>query len=385
MRVPYHQPYLTGNELHWLQAALEEGAVAGDGPYTKKVQNFLAETYQFKHIYMTTSGTHALELAMLLLDLTPEDEVIMPSFTFPSTANAVLLRGARPVFAEIEADTLDLDPVKLSSKITSRTKAIIPVHYGGIGCRMAAIGELAAKYRLTVVEDAAQGVHASYRGRYLGSWGDIGCLSFHGTKNFIAGEGGAIILNTTDHDKLARVELMLHKGTNRRQFLQGQVDKYCWMELGSSYTPSDLLMAVLYAQLMEVTEITKRRKAHHHFYTAGLQKYADDGLIRITTIPVDCTSNYHLFYLLFRNETERDRVQIELRMAGIEAVIHYLPLHSSPMGQRLGYRPEDLPVTEQVSRTLLRLPMSTGLKQSDLEYVILTLQRILEKMATGST
>jgi dTDP-4-amino-4,6-dideoxygalactose transaminase len=379
MYVPFYTPYLTGKELELVTDALTRTEIGGDGFYTKKVKSLFEAKYHIKHLIPMTSCTHALEMAMLLINLQPGDEVIMPSFTFPSTANAVVLRGGKPVFAEIEPDTLTIDPADLERKITAQTKAILPVHYGGIGAKMDRIMEIAVRNRLYVVEDAAQGVNASYRERYLGTWGDLGCFSFHSTKNFTAGEGGALVINPIHPDLVERAEIIAQKGTNRRQFLEGQVDKYSWVDHGSSYTPSDLLMALLYAQLTESETITAKRRAIHEYYQFHLQKYEDDGLFRMIRVPEDCRPNYHLFYLLFEDQTTRDRIKDSLKDEGVEAVIHYVPLHSSPMGLRLGYYEADLPVTEKISRILLRLPFSTGLTAAELEYVVTKIKKVLEK------
>jgi dTDP-4-amino-4,6-dideoxygalactose transaminase len=378
MHVPYHTPYYTGKEIEMVADALTRMELCGDGYYTKKVKSLFEEKYHIEHLIPTTSCTHALEMAMLLIDLQPGDEVIMPSFTFPSTANAVMLRDARPVFAEIEPETLTLDPAGLEGLITSRTRAIMPVHYGGIGCKMEQIGEIAARNRIYVVEDAAQGVDALYRERYLGTWGDLGCFSFHSTKNFTSGEGGALVINPIHPEWAERAEIMAQKGTNRRQFLEGRVERYSWVDQGSSYLPSDLLMALLYAQLRESEMITAKRRAIHEYYRMSLQKYEDDGIFRMIRVPGDCRSNYHLFYLLFKDQASRDRVKDGLKAQGVETVIHYVPLHSSPMGLRLGYREADLPVTEKVSRTLLRLPISTGLTAAETEFVVDRVKRVAE-------
>jgi dTDP-4-amino-4,6-dideoxygalactose transaminase len=378
MHVPFHTPYYTGKEIEMVADALARMELCGDGYYTKKVMSLFEEKYHIEHLIPTTSCTHALEMAMLLIGLQPGDEVIMPSFTFPSTANAVTLRGAKPVFAEIETETLTLDPAGLETLITPRTKAIIPVHYGGIGCKMDQIMDIAARNRLYVVEDAAQGVDALYRERYLGTWGDLGCFSFHSTKNFTSGEGGALVINPVHPDWAERAAVMAQKGTNRRQFLEGRVERYSWVDQGSSYLPSDLLMALLYAQLCESEKITAKRRAIHEYYRSRLQMYEDDGLFRMIRVPGNCRSNYHLFYLIFRDQAGRDRVKDGLKAKGVEAVIHYVPLHSSPRGLSLGYREADLPVTEKVSRTLLRLPISTGLTEAETELVVNRIKQVLE-------
>jgi dTDP-4-amino-4,6-dideoxygalactose transaminase len=378
VEIPFNVPYYTGREIQLIEDVFARGQTCGDGYYTQLCSDLLKTKFGAKKVLLTTSATHALELAVLLLELRPGDEVIMPSFTFPSTANAVLLRGGAPVFAEIDPETLNIDPKAVAARITKRTKAIIPVHYGGISCAMDELMALADSQRIAVIEDAAQAVNASYNGRYLGTWGQFGCFSFHGTKNFSCGEGGAMLLNIEDPAILKRADILIQKGTNRKQFLQGEVAKYCWVDQGSSYTPSEILMAILYAQLQAMDEITKRRKLIHQRYSDGLRPFVTEGTIRISVIPPHCQSNYHLFYIIFENETLRDRVKRKLGERGITSAFHYTPLHSSPMGQSLGYAPADLPVTEELSRRLLRLPLSTGMADAEVEYVISNLTAILE-------
>lgn len=381
MQIPFNVPYYTGREIELIEDVFARGQTCGDGYYTQLVSDFLRIKFGAKKALLTTSATHALELAVLLLDLKPGDEVIMPSFTFPSTANAVILRGAKPVFAEINPHTFNIDPEAVATRITPRTRAVIPVHYGGIGCEMDKLTALTDSKRITVIEDAAQAVNSSYSGRYLGTWGEFGCFSFHGTKNFSCGEGGAILLNTEDPAILRRAEILIQKGTNRKQFLQGEVGKYCWVDQGSSYTPSEILMAVLYAQLQAIDEITAKRKTIHQRYSAGLHPYATSGIIGMSNIPIGCQSNYHLFYIILETESVRDRVRRELSELGITTAFHYVPLHSSPMGNSLGYTPDDLPITEDLSRRLLRLPMSTGMSDNEVDYVISNLTSILDGLS----
>ncbi len=381
MEIPFNVPYFTGTEIGFVEDVFVRGQLCGDGYYTQLVNDLLKTKFGAQKALLTTSATHALELAALLLELKPGDEVIMPSFTFPSTANAVLLRGAQPVFMEINPDTLNMDPEAVEARITPRTKAIIPVHYGGISCEMDKLMALADCHQIAVIEDAAQAVNAVYQGRYLGTWGQLGCFSFHGTKNFSCGEGGAILINTEDPAILRRAEILIQKGTNRKQFLQGEVAKYCWVDQGSSYTPSEILAAVLYAQLQAIVLITAKRKAIHERYSTGLKPYVTRGQISITSVPPNCQSNYHLFYLILESETLRDRVKRELGERGIATAFHYVPLHSSPMGKSLGYAPEDLPITESLSRRLLRLPFSTGMTDPEVEYVISNLKAVLERLS----
>ena len=381
MEIPFNVPYYTGAEVSFIEDVLARGQTHGDGHYTQLVSDLLKSRFGAKKALLTTSATHALELAALLLELKPGDEVIMPSFTFPSTANAVLLRGATPVFVEIDPETLNIHLEAVASRVTQRTKAIIPVHYGGICCALDELMALADSRGIAVIEDAAQAVNASYQGKYLGTWGQFGCFSFHGTKNFSCGEGGAILLNTEDPALLKRADILIQKGTNRKQFLQGEVAKYCWVDQGSSYTPSEILMAVLYAQLQAMEEITARRQKIHQRYSEGLRSFVNNGIIKMSVIPPDCQSNYHLFYIILATESLRDRVKKELAEKGIAAAFHYVPLHSSPMGKRLGYAPADLPLTEDLSRRLLRLPLSTGMTEMEVEYVISNLTAILKRVS----
>lgn len=381
MEIPFNVPYYTGAEVSFIEDVLARGQTHGDGHYTQLVSDLLESRFGAKKALLTTSATHALELAALLLELKPGDEVIMPSFTFPSTANAVLLRGATPVFVEIDPETLNIHLEAVASRVTQRTKAIIPVHYGGICCALDELMALADSRGIAVIEDAAQAVNASYQGKYLGTWGQFGCFSFHGTKNFSCGEGGAILLNTEDPALLKRADILIQKGTNRKQFLQGEVAKYCWVDQGSSYTPSEILMAVLYAQLQAMEEITARRQKIHQRYSEGLRPFVNNGIIKMSVIPPDCQSNYHLFYIILATESLRDRVKKELAEKGIAAAFHYVPLHSSPMGKRLGYAPADLPLTEDLSRRLLRLPLSTGMTEMEVEYVISNLTAILKRVS----
>ncbi|WZL71643.1 dTDP-4-amino-4,6-dideoxygalactose transaminase [Clostridiaceae bacterium 35-E11] len=380
MKIPFYIPYYTGEELQYIQEAMNKHQISGDGLYTDRITGLLEKKFQVKKAFMITSATHALEIATMLIDLQPGDEVIMPSFTFPSTANAVLLRGAKPVFCEIDENTLNIDPKKILEKITPKTKAIIPVHYAGIGCDMDKIMDIAKSHHLHVIEDAAQAVNAKYKDKYLGTWGDIGCYSFHGTKNFTSGEGGAILLNTNDESLIKKVEMIRQKGTNRNQFVRGEIDAYTWMNIGSSYVPSDILMAFLYAQLKGMDMIMMKRKKIHDYYCHHLKEYIDAGIIKTAEFSKDYQPNYHLFYLLFQEERIRDKVKQELMDRGIATAIHFMPLHSSPMGQRLGYVKEDLPITEKTSETLLRLPMYTSMSEKELDYVMGHLKSILKKI-----
>jgi dTDP-4-amino-4,6-dideoxygalactose transaminase len=374
MQIPFNCPYITGNELRYMEDVLhtigQGGHISGDGNYTRRVQEFFQTKFGARNVLLTTSCTSALELATYLLDLRPGDEVIVPSYTFSSTVNPVLLAGARPVFAEISPDTLNIDPDDIRRKITSRTRAIYPVHYGGVSCAMDEIMDLAQEHDLKVVEDAAQGVNAKYKERYLGTIGDFGCYSFHETKNYVCGEGGALLINTDDKKILDRAEILREKGTNRSKFHRGEIDKYTWVDIGSSYLPSDLLAAFLYAQLEKLDEIHALRMNAWNSYYAALKPLEEEGKLRLPVIPAYAEHNAHLFYVLFNDEQERDRGMDMLKKNGISAIFHYIPLHSSPLGRKLGNRKEDLPVTEALNVRLLRLPMFAGL--TDLQIKTIT-------------
>lgn len=380
MDIPFNKIYYTGKEQDYLQDALKRKHLSGDGFYTKQVSRVLEERFNINRVLMTTSGTHALEMAVKLMNIASGDEVIMPSFTFPSTANAVIGQGGKPVFAEIKRDTLNIDPDSIEKMITAKTKAIIVVHYAGIGCEMNKIMKIAGSYNLSVIEDAAQAVNAKYKDKHLGTWGDIGCYSFHESKNYISGEGGALAINVDDKRIYNRAEIIREKGTNRANFIRGEVDKYTWVDEGSSYIPSDLLMAVLYAQLEKLDLIKLKRKEIYNYYYDQLEKYLhSDFLAEIPTIPRECKSNYHIFYLVFKNNKIRERVLEELQKKDISATFHYIPLHLSPMGKKLGYRFGDLPLTEESSSSLIRLPLYTGMKEQEREYIIKSITEIFEE------
>lgn len=355
MRIPSTVPYIGPEEEEAVKGALASGHLTGNGPICKRVQRQMQEMFDVKHVLLTPSCTLALEMAMLVLGIGPGDEVIMPSFTFVSTANCVVLRGAKPVFAEIKPDTLNIDPDDIRRRITSHTKAIIPMHYAGVGCDMDAIMEIAAEHSLYVVEDAAQGVGALYKGQYLGTIGDIGCYSFHGTKNITCGEGGTFL---TNDDELARKAEIIHeKGTNRAAFIRGQVDKYSWVSVGSSCVLSDLLAAVLEVQLARRAEIKARRKAVWEQYCEGLKPLAAEGKVILPIVPAGRESNYHIFFFRVADGDTRNAMLDGLRSKGIGATFHYIPLHSSPFGRgQLGCE-NGLPITEECSRTLVRLPI----------------------------
>jgi len=381
MKIQFNKPYLAGNEKKYIEKALNKKELSGDGYFTQKTSNFLEENFNLNKVLMTTSGTHALQMAAELINLGEGDEVIMPSFTFTSTANSVLMRGAKPVFAEIKENTFNIDPAYLEKYVTKNTKAIIPVHYAGVSCEMNEILNFAQKHNLYVIEDAAHAVNAKYKNEYLGGLGDFGCYSFHSTKNYVSGEGGALIINNKNKDLVERAEIIREKGTNRKKFLKGEVDKYTWVEKGSSYLPSDLLMALLYAQLEKLEEIRNLREYVFEFYYKNLEKYLNENFLdHILSIPEDRVSNYHIFYLKFSSNNIRDFVLKELNKRGIAATFHYIPLHSSPMGKKIGYSKNELKITNEVSNTLLRLPIYPGLKDKELIYIIEKLEEIFKQL-----
>lgn len=360
--VPFNRPTIVGKELFYISEAIHNGYSAGDAAFTQRCHTFLQNVLGVPKVLLTTSCTHALEMAALLLEIQPGDEVIVPSFTFVSTANAFVLRGAKPVFADIRPDTLNLDERQLESLITDRTRAIIPVHYAGIGCEMTQINAIAARYAIAVVEDNAHGLFARYQGQYLGTFGQLATQSFHETKNFICGEGGALLVN--DPDYLERAEIIREKGTNRSRFFRGQVDKYTWVDVGSSYLPSDMLAAFLYAQLESKEEIFSNRKRVWDLYHANLAAWAEDNGVRLPLVPGDCEQSYHMYYVLLPSLEDRQALIRHLAARNIQAVFHYLPLHLSEMGQRFGGRPGQCPVTECVSDRLLRLPFFNELAET---------------------
>jgi dTDP-4-amino-4,6-dideoxygalactose transaminase len=361
MKIPFNKPYMTGKELWYIAQAHANGHLAGDGSFTKKCSDWLERRTGTYKALLTHSCTAALEMAAILADIQPGDEVIMPSYTFVSTANAFLLRGGVPVFVDIRPDTLNIDEARIEAAVTEKTKAIVPVHYAGVGCEMDSIMAIARKHGLLVIEDAAQGIMASHQGRPLGSIGHLGALSFHETKNIISGEGGALLIN--DRALAERAEIIREKGTNRSKFFRGQVDKYTWVDLGSSYLPSELIAAFLWAQMEEADAITRRRLdiwANYHQWFAGLEKA---GRIRRPLMPRECGHNAHMYYLLLPSLEHRTAFIERLRSDQINTVFHYTPLHSSPYGQRLGRVAGNMANTDSVSERLVRLPMWLGLEE----------------------
>ena len=371
LRIPFNRPTHTRLVDEYVAQALHSGHLSGDGGFTRRCQDLLGELLGGATVLLTTSGTHALELTALLLDIAPGDEVIVPSFTFSSTVNAFVLRGAIPVFIDIRPDTLNLDERRLESLITKKTRAIVPVHYAGVGCEMSPILEIAARYSIPVVEDNAHGLFGRYRGQLLGTFGVMAAQSFHETKNFSSGEGGAIVIN--DPAYVDRAEIIREKGTNRRQFFLGQVDKYTWVDLGSSFLPSDLLAAMLLAQLEDRDWVWERRSRIWRRYADDLADWSMANDVQIPAVPSDRETPYHLFHMLMPSERSRDALLSHLRSAGILAVFHYQPLHLSPYGRRLQPVAE-CPVTEDVSARLLRLPFYTNMEDADVATVIETVR-----------
>lgn len=366
--IPFNQPFAVGKEFEYIRQAIKNVHTCGDGPFTKKCHAFLEQTLGVDKALLTTSCTHALEMAALLLNIQPGDEVIVPAFTFVSTVNAFVLRGAYPVFCDIRPDTLNLDENKLEKLITSRTKVIVPVHYAGVGCEMDAIMEIAGRYGVAVVEDNAHGLFGKYKGKYLGTFGCLATQSFHETKNFNCGEGGALLSN--DPQYVERAEVIREKGTNRSRFYRGQVDKYTWVDLGSSYLPSDMLAAYLYAQLEVHEQIQAKRRQIWEYYHEHLQDWAQEHGIRFPIVPDHCEQAYHMFYLLMPSLEKRQALIAHLKASNIISAFHYLPLHLSQMGRQLGGKEGDCPVTEDVSDRLLRLPFYNDLTEADLARVV---------------
>ncbi len=367
-RIPFNKPCLAGNELRYMAEAIALGHSAGDGSFTARCHAFLEKALGTQRALLTTSCTHALEMAALLLGVAPGDEVIVPSFTFVSTANAFVLRGAKPVFADIREDTLSLDERQLERLITPRTRAIVPVHYAGVGCAMDIILEIAARHGIAVVEDNAHGLFARYQGRYLGTFGCLAAQSFHETKNIICGEGGALLIN--DGRYVERAEVLREKGTDRSRFHRGQVDRYTWVDIGSSYLPSDILAAFLYAQLEKYEWIHSRRSRIWNRYQERLREWADRCGVRLPYVPASCEHSCHMFYLIMPSMEDRQGLIEHLKRRGILSVFHYLPLHLSAMGSRFGGRPGQCPVTEYVSDRLLRLPFYNDLTGDEQNEVI---------------
>ena len=366
-RIPFNRPCLAGNEYKYIAEAIANGHASGDGPFTRKCHELLETELGVPRVLLTTSCTHALEMAALLLDCGPEDEVIVPSFTFVSTANAFALRGARLVFADIRPDTLNLDESRLESLITPRTKVIVVVHYAGVSCEMDSILAVASRHGVRVVEDNAHGLFSRYKGTYTGKFGCLAAQSFHETKNFTCGEGGALIIN--DPELLERALVVREKGTNRSRFFRGEVDKYTWVDLGSSYLPSDLLAAFLYAQLEAREKIQEKRRRVWNRYYESLAGWAESNGVKLPVVLPECEQVYHMFYLLLPSAERRESLILDLKAQSILSVFHYAPLHLSEAGKKFAARPSDCPVTEEISERLLRLPFYNDLTESEQDQV----------------
>jgi dTDP-4-amino-4,6-dideoxygalactose transaminase len=375
-KIIFNRPYLTGRELPNVLRAYRLTKLSGDGFFTKKCHEWIEKNMNVRKAFLTHSCTSALEMAALLADIQPGDEVILPSFTFVSTANAFALRGAKPVFVDIRPDTLNIDECKIIKKINNKTKAIIPVHYGGVGCEMDTILKIAKRYNLIVIEDAAHGVCASYKGKELGTLGDFGVLSFHETKNIISGEGGAILINNPKY--IERAEIIWQKGTDRSRFLRGQTDKYTWRDLGSSFLPSEITAAFLFAQLKKANQITKKRLSIWKTYHKGFEKAERDKILKRPTTPDNCIHNAHLYYILLNKPNQKEVIK-KLAEANLGTAFHYIPLHSSPFVTTKYRCPDSLSITDSVSKKILRLPIWVGMEKyvpEICELVILTLKNI---------
>ena len=369
--IPFNRPFIAGKELYYVAQAVTLGQLAGDGHYTQACARLLEERFSIPKVLMTPSCTAALEMAAALCELKQGDEVIMPAYTFVSTASAFVREGATPVFVDVRPDTLNIDENLIEQAITDRTKAICVVHYAGVGCEMDKIMAVAKKHNLIVIEDAAQGVNAFYKDKALGSFGDLGCYSFHETKNYICGEGGALCINNPELAE--RSEILRDKGTNRQRFLRQQVDKYTWVDVGSSYVPSELCSAFLYGQLEEMDRISERRKSIFDRYSSMLSEQEAAGHLQLPSIPDACKSNYHLFFVVVPTAQLRTDLLAYLYERGVNAVFHYVPLHHSPKGRELVSTDVSLPVTEDISSRLLRLPFFHDLEEGDQDYVASTL------------
>ena len=382
MKIKLFKPYITGRETKYIHDILDNRLdMSGDGKYTKLVHSFLEKRYGTKRALLTTSGTSALELAIRLLNLNPGDEVIAPSFTFSSTINAILLaQGVKVVFAEIEKETLNIDAKDIERKISKKTKAIMVVHYAGVACDMDNIMTIAKKHNLKVVEDAAQAIEAKYKGKYLGTIGDFGCFSFHDTKNITCGEGGALFINNEEDNAIERAEIIREKGTNRSKFFRGEVDKYTWVDVGSSYLPSDILAAYLLAQLESVERITKLRRMNYDYFVKEVGKFAHKKLLEIPTVPSYAEHNSHIFYIILPSAHDRNFVMDYMRTNEISATFHYIPLHSAPQGRKMGNKAEDLPITEDLAERLLRLPLYSAMTAIERKTVVRVLKEALAQL-----
>ena len=373
--IPFNKPFIIGKELEYIADAVQSGHLSGDGKYTKKCSHWMEERFNAQKVLLTHSCTGALEIAAILANINPGDEVIFPSYTFVSTVNAFVLRGAVPVWCEIREDTLNIDETKIEALITTKTKAIVPVHYAGVGCEMDAIMNIAKRHNLLVIEDAAQAVCSTYKGKFLGTIGHLGCFSFHETKNIISGEGGALVINNSD--LIERAEIIREKGTNRSNFFRGLVDKYTWVDYGSSFLPSELVAAFLFAQLEESDVINSKRLSIWNYYYEGLKELADSGELRLPAIPLSCKHNAHMFYIILPSAKKRDSLMNSLKENGVHTVFHYIPLHTAPMGQVVQPDIPKLSITDELASRLLRLPMYFELSEEEQREIISFISRLI--------
>ncbi len=376
MAIPFNRPHVIEKEFEYMRDAIERKAICGDGYYTKICHKWFEESLSVEKTLLTHSCTAALEMAAILLDIKPGDEIIMPSYTFVSTANAFVLRGGVPVFVDVNPYTINIDEEQVEKAITEKTKAIVPVHYAGMSCDMDKIIALANKYNIAIIEDAAQGVGSLYKGKPLGTIGVLGAYSFHETKNVISGEGGALLIN--DSSYVERAEIVREKGTNRSKFFRGEVDKYTWVDVGSSYLPSDLVAAYLYSQLENINKINDKRKYVWNFYNNFFAEYENKGYIRRPVVADYCQHNAHMFFILFNSYDMRYKFISFLKEKGINSVFHYVPLHSSPAGQKYGKTPFAMNVTDKVSDTLVRLPLFYDISDDDLSYIADTIKQFFD-------
>ena len=371
--ITFNVPPYCGKEKEYVGQAIDNHKICGDGEFTKRCSKWIEERTGTEKALLTTSCTHATEMAALLSDIQPGDEVIMPSYTFVSTADAFVLRGAKAVFVDIRPDTMNIDETKIEAAITKKTKAIVPVHYAGVACEMDTIMDIARRYNLLVIEDAAQGVMSTYKGKALGTIGDYGCYSFHETKNYSMGEGGALLIKNAD--MIESAEILREKGTNRSKFFRGQIDKYTWVNYGSSYLPSELNAAYLWAELEMADEINENRLNSWNHYYEGLKELADSGRIELPVIPEGCVHNAHMFYIKAKDLEERTKLIAYMKENGIGCVFHYIPLHSAPAGRKFGRFSGEDKYTTKESERLMRLPMYYGLRPDDIDYVIEMLRK----------
>lgn len=372
-QIRFNRPFIIGRELEYIQQAIEQMHISGDGSFTKKCQAFFEKEFGVPKVLLTTSCTHALEMAALLLNIRPGDEVIVPSFTFVSTVNAFVLHGARPVFIDIRPDTLNLDEMQLEQLITPQTKAILPISYAGVGCEMDTIQSIAKSHKVEIVEDNAHGLFGKYNDKYLGTFGCLSTQSFHETKNFSCGEGGALFINNPNY--IERAQIIWDKGTNRSNFLRGEIDRYTWIDIGSSYLPSDMLAAFLYAQLEVRNQIQSNRKRIWKYYKNSLRKWAHHQEVQLPYVPQSCEPAYHNFYLILPSQKDRENLISHLTKTNIQASFHYLPLHLSEMGKRFGGEKKGCPISENISDRLIRLPFYSGMVEPDQARVVSEIQK----------